>query len=91
MTKLKSCPFCGGEAYIAITDDEGNFHEYHKEEYLKNPYSGLRYALMHDADKYEDCPIANDKEDEQALGKWLYDTEKEAIEAWNRREGGLNE
>lgn len=34
--KLRPCPFCGGEAKLQLTDDEGNFKD---ESYLENPYS----------------------------------------------------
>lgn len=41
--KLRPCPFCGGEARLQLTDDEGNFKD---ESYLKNPYSGVGYAIV---------------------------------------------
>lgn len=39
--KLRPCPFCGGEAKLQLTDDEGNFKD---ESYLENPYSGVGYV-----------------------------------------------
>ena len=39
--KLKPCPFCGKEARLQLTDDEGNFKD---ESYLENPYSGVGYV-----------------------------------------------
>ena len=41
--KLRSCPFCGGEAKLQLTDDEGNFKD---ESYLENPYSGVGYVIQ---------------------------------------------
>ena len=42
-SRLKPCPFCGGEAEIQIADDEGNIHD---EDYINDPYSGHHYATM---------------------------------------------
>lgn len=87
--KLKPCPFCGGEVRIQLTDEEGNWRD---RSYLKEPYSGTGYELVHDTNNAEDgCPIATYPEDERSLGIWNYDSEKSAIEAWNRREGEQNE
>ena len=76
MSELKPCPFCGGEAEIVIFDDEGNLRD---REYEKDPWSGIGYAPFH-PDK--GCPIGQREPDE---ARWIYDTETEAIEAWNRR------
>jgi hypothetical protein len=76
--KLKSCPFCGGEAHIAVCDAEGNLHP---DEYENAPWSGLSYALQHIADN---CPIAFDPDDGYSYA-WLYDTRDAAAEAWNSR------
>lgn len=80
MDKLKPCPFCGGSVKFIILDDEFNAHD---EEYEKDPWSGLLYGLYHSVKENEDCPIAN--QDGEMLGSYGYDTQKEAIEAWNRR------
>lgn len=40
----KTCPFCGGQIDIVITDEEGNIHD---EEYAQNAWSGLCYAIEH--------------------------------------------
>lgn len=48
--KPLNCPFCNGKVKIGIYDDEGNLHN---EEYEKNPYSGLWYAIQH---FYRDVP-----------------------------------
>ncbi len=80
---LKPCPFCGAKIKIIVTDDEGNIHD---SEYEKAPWSGLRYLLYHDItdDPTETCPIAG-YEGEGCMGVWIYDTRREAAEAWNRR------
>ena len=78
--ELKPCPFCGGKLKIIILDDEFNVHD---EEYEKEPWSGLQYALFHGVEENEDCPIAN--HEGEMLGVYGYDTKDEAIEAWNRR------
>ena len=77
--KLSLCPFCGCEAEIIICDDEGNLHD---EEYEKDPWSGLRYMIFHNAEKAEDCPVSH-IEIENSI--WMYDTREEAVEAWNTR------
>ena len=56
MTKLKPCPFCGGEAYICRTD------------FLNSEsFYGVRCC---------DCESSSSQQ---------YDTELEAIKAWNTR------
>lgn len=50
--KLRPCPFCGGEARLQLTDDEGNFKD---ESYLENPYSGVGYVIVHDISNSVDC------------------------------------
>lgn len=78
---LAPCPFCGGSAKIVVCDDEGNSHG---EEYRSNPWSGLTFAIVHDETcGHEDCPIATDEG--EMLGRYTYDTEEEAADAWNRR------
>ncbi len=79
---LDPCPFCGMRAKIVICDDEGNIHD---EDYRNNPYSGLSFGIIHDSTcADDDCPIATYAGD-GILGRHLYDTKDDAIEAWNRR------
>lgn len=84
--ELLPCPFCGSEIRIVVCDDEGNIRE---DNYEKNPWSGLGYRLYHDvADcKNANCPIAGHERNGE-MGIWIYDTREDAIEAWNRRNGG---
>lgn len=79
--ELRKCPFCGGGAEIIACDDEGNLRS---NEYVENPYSGLGYLIVHD-ERHEKgfCPIAKHLGETQ--GMYIYDSEEEAIEAWNRR------
>lgn len=81
--ELKPCPFCGAKIRIIICDAEGNMRN---NEYAKKAWSGLGYQLYHDItdDPTESCPIAG-HEGEGLMGVWIYDTEQEAIQAWNRR------
>jgi endogenous inhibitor of DNA gyrase (YacG/DUF329 family) len=79
--KLRPCPFCGGEARIQVTDDEGNLKS---ESYLKDPYSGIGYVIVHDTGNSSNCcPIATNLE--ETLGRYIYSSKQEAISAWNRR------
>lgn len=79
--KLKPCPFCGGEARIQVTDDEGNLKS---EIYLENPYSGVGYVIVHDENNSTDCcPIATNFDEIQ--GRYIYTSKQEAIDAWNKR------
>lgn len=79
--KLRPCPFCGGEAKLQLTDDEGNFKD---ESYLENPYSGVGYVIMHDTSNSTDCcPIATDSDSSQ--GSYMYTSKEAAINAWNGR------
>lgn len=84
--ELLPCPFCGSEIRIVVCDDEGNIRE---DNYENDPWSGLGYRLYHDiADcKNGNCPIAGHEGDGE-MGIWIYDTREDAIEAWNRRNGG---
>ena len=69
--KLKPCPFCGGEVRVSFCNDLG--------------VEG--YGIFHtEDDADEECPIAKFR-DEMSLGRYLYDTDKEAVIAWNRRAG----
>lgn len=76
----ETCPFCGGQIDIVITDEEGNIHD---EEYAQNPYSGLGYEIEHNITDNPCCPIARHKG--ESLGAYIYDTKEELIEAWNKR------
>lgn len=81
--KLKPCPFCGGNVRILVCDDEGNIHP---DEYEDDPWSGLGYQLAHgEDDMIGKCPIAKFNEDYGVMGMNIYDTEEEAVGAWNKR------
>lgn len=83
MDKLKPCPFCGGEVSLVLCDDEGNLHD---EAYREHPYSGLGFMLHHAHEENLGCPIASYECDGGILGGvYIYDTEEQAVEAWNRR------
>lgn len=82
MEKLKPCPFCGGEAKIKVCDDEGNLKN---EEYKTDPWSGLTYSIAHSESENVSCPIANFDEDGGIIGTFLYESEAELIEMWNKR------
>ena len=83
MSELKPCPFCGGNANIAICDDEGNLHD---ADYMNLPYSGVGYIIRHTVEENQNCPIASYEVDGGIVGGvYIYDTAEEAIEAWNRR------
>lgn len=81
--KLKPCPFCGGKVSLVLCDDEGNLHD---EAYREHPYSGLGFKLHHAHEENPECPIASYECDGGILGRvYIYDTEEQAAEAWNRR------
>ena len=83
MDELKPCPFCGGKVSIILCDDEGNLHD---ESYKEHPYSGLGFMLHHAHEDNPECPIASYECDGGILGGvYIYDTEEQAAEAWNRR------
>lgn len=79
--KLIPCPFCGREARLQLTDEEGNFKD---ESYLENPYSGVGYVIVHDISDSETCPIATHCD--EVLGTNIYTSKEAAINAWNRRD-----
>lgn len=77
------CPFCKGTVRIAVCDDEGNLHD---DEYENNPWSGLRYQLVHDTTcvpMHKSCPIATFEG--ESIGTRIYDSRQEAAEAWDTR------
>ena len=83
MDELKPCPFCGGKVSLVLCDDEGNLHD---EAYKEHPYSGLGFMLHHAHEDNPECPIASYECDGGILGGvYIYDTEEQAAEAWNRR------
>ena len=83
MAEMKPCPFCGGEVSLVLCDDEGNLHD---EAYREHPYSGLGFMLHHAHEDNPECPIASYECDGGILGGvYIYDTEEQAVEAWNRR------
>ena len=79
-TKLKPCPFCGGEARLQLTDYKGNFKD---ESYLEEPYSGIGYVIIHNGSMGIDCPVTTDRGD--SIGMYIYRSEKAAIDTWNKR------
>ena len=81
MDKLKPCPFCGRTPFIHLADEEGNLQP---ASYAEEPFSMITYVLCHyQKDNDDMCPIATYEGD--VLGTWLYESEEEAVEAWNRR------
>lgn len=83
MAELKPCPFCGKrKVFIAVHDDEGNYKGHRGCDYERDPWSGLSYALHHEG--WGECILCSDGV-EVVMGGVLFDTAKEAIEAWNRR------
>ena len=83
MAELKPCPFCGGKVSIVLCDDEGNLHD---EAYREHPYTGLGFMLHHAHEENQECPIASYECDGGILGGvYIYDTEEQAVKAWNRR------
>lgn len=87
--ELRNCPFCGGEVSLVLCDDEGNLHD---ESYREHPYSGLGFMLRHTHEENPECPIASYECDGGILGGvYIYDTEEQAAEAWNKRDENYDE
>ena len=79
--KLRTCPFCGGEAHIVVCDDEGNLHP--EDGYETDPWSGLGYMITHEASDVPEgriCPIATHMY--ETLGMHIYDSREEIAEVW---------
>lgn len=82
MEELNKCPFCKGEAWLVVCDDEGNMHE---DSYEDDPWSGLGYQLAHDISHIpegQSCPIATFEY--ETLGTVIYDSRDAAVKAWNK-------
>lgn len=74
---------------IVLCDDEGNLHD---EAYREHPYSGLGFMLHHAHEENPGCPIASYECDGGILGGvYIYDTEEQATEAWNKRDENYDE
>ena len=82
---LDNCPFCNGNAYIGVYDDEGNPRDL---AYMEDPWSGLTFAVCHDHEDNDDCPIALYKCDGAHMGVYRWDTPQDAADHWNRRKHG---
>lgn len=84
------CPFCKKKPTIVFSDDEGNWKDQDSEEYLQNPWSGLRFMIGHDS---EGCPIEPYESDTgKTFNNW-YDTPEAAVKDWNehlKKHGGVN-
>lgn len=78
-TKLKPCPFCGGDVEIRACDDEGNVHDNEYELWFG---TGQGFKIFHDC---VECPISAPISEFEGLGRWIYDSRAEAEDAWNRR------
>ena len=81
--RVPCCPFCGGKFRIIVCDYIGNIKE-DPDKYLKNPWSGLSFAIQHEEQDVPDgvkCPIASHEGDNSTQGIWLYDTQDDAIDA----------
>lgn len=89
MSKLKPCPFCGGEAEVHKRKSCIRYYAHKKEHIPKN-------GILQKEIKYPDGEILYEYMKKQ-VGVWcldtacigrvqkVFDSEEEAIEAWNRR------
>ena len=83
MTELKPCPFgADHKVWIAVHDDEGNYHGPIGCEYESDPWSGLKYALHHED---VDNGLLGTDGDYEAMSGVLFETPAEAEETWNAR------
>ena len=78
--KFAPCPFCGKKPTLVFSDEEGNWKDQDSEEYLQDPWSGLRFMIEHNS---KGCPIEPYGSDPgRTFNNW-YDTPEEAVEDWN--------
>ena len=77
-----ACPNrCPKEMTYSTSD-----HTVQDEAYREHPYSGLGFMLHHAHEENPECPISSYECDGGILGGvYIYDTEEQAAEAWNRR------
>lgn len=80
--ELKSCPFCGGQASLWVSDREGNIRD---EDYENDPWSGLGFQIRHEQINNQGCPIAS--HEHESVGILIYDSREEASDTWNNRNG----
>ena len=84
--RMLDCPLCRKpEVFIGVHDDEGNYHGRQGCEYESDPWSGLSYALHHEA--WGQCPLCTGGA-ETVMGGMLFDTATEAQKALKGEHNG---